>query len=91
MLGKLLVPGPRVRYPVRPHTFVFRSADLKGWSGSAKVLGKLPVSGRPTTLDDSKARTYCACNRCGWGLFGQFFSGLSFLFSFSLSLGEGPR
>ena len=34
------------------------------------VLGKLPVSGRPTTdLDKSRARAYCACSGCGWGLF----------------------
>ena len=61
-----------------------------GWSDSAKVLGKLPVPGRPTNLDYSRARAYCACSRCGWGLFGHFFSHLSFLFSFSLSLGDGP-
>ena len=54
------------------------------------VLGKLPVLGHPTSLDKSRARAYCACSRCGWGLFGQFFSRLSFLFSFSLSLGDGP-
>ena len=36
----------------------------------------------------SRARAYCACSRCGWGLFGRFFSHLSFLFSFSLSLGD---
>ena len=35
-------------------------------------------------------RAYCACSRCGWGLFGHFFPHLSFLFSFSLSLGDGP-
>ena len=34
------------------------------------VLGKLPVPGRPTYLDDSRARAYCACS--GWGLFGHF-------------------
>ena len=62
----------------------------KGWMGSAKMLGKLPVLGRLTTLDDSRARAYCACSRCGWGLFGHFFSRLSFLFSFSLFLGDGP-
>ena len=62
----------------------------QGWSGGAKVLGKLSVPGRPTSLDDSRARAYCACSRCGWGLFGHFFSHLSFLFSFSLSLGDGP-
>ena len=47
------------------------------------VLGKLPVLGRPTNLDKSRAR-------CGWGLFGHFFSRLSFLFCFSPSLGDGP-
>ena len=62
------------------------------------VLGKLPMPGRPTnfgyhsraSLDDSRARVYCACSRCGWGLFGHFSPRLSFLFSFSLSLGDGP-
>ena len=54
------------------------------------VLGKLAVPGRPTNLDKSRARVYCSCSRCGWGLFGHFFSRLSFLFSFSLSLGDGP-
>ena len=32
------------------------------------VLGKLPVPGRLTTLDYGRARAYCACSRCGWGL-----------------------
>ena len=57
----------------------------EGWSGGAKVLCKLSVPGRPTMLDHSRARAYCACNRCRWGMFGHFFSRLSFLFSFSLS------
>ena len=43
------------------------------------VLGKLPVPGGPTNLNCSMARAYCACSRCGWGLFGHFFSHLSFL------------
>ena len=47
------------------------------------MLGKLPVPERPTNLDNSRARAYCACSRCGWGLFGHFFSHLSLLFSFS--------
>ena len=70
-------------YPSYPHIW-------KGWAGGAKVLGKLPALGHPTNLDYSRARAYCACSRCGWGLFGHFFSHLSFLFSFSLSLGDGP-
>ena len=54
------------------------------------VLSKHSVPGRPTSLDNSRERAYCACSRCGWGLFGHFFSHLYFLFSFSLSLGDGP-
>ena len=38
----------------------------------------------PTNLDYSRARACCAGSRCGWGLFGHFFSHLSFLSSFSL-------
>ena len=53
------------------------------------VLGKLPVLGRPINLDYSRARAYCAYSRCGWGLFGHFFSHLSFLSSLPLSLGDG--
>ena len=54
------------------------------------LLGKLSVLGRPTDLDDSRARAYCACSRCGWGCLDIFLL-LSFLFSFSLSLGDGSR
>ena len=54
------------------------------------VLDKLAVPGRPTYLDKSMARAYCTCSRCGWGLFGHFYSPLSFLSSFSLSLEDGP-
>ena len=61
-----------------------------GGSGGGKALDKLPVPGRPTYLDYSRARAYCACKRCWWGLFGHFFSQLSFLFPFSLSLGDSP-
>ena len=62
----------------------------QGWLGGAMKLGKLPVLGRPANLDNSRARAYCPCSRCGWGLFGHFFSRLLFLSSFSLSLGDGP-
>ena len=44
------------------------------------VLDKLPVLGRPTTLEDSRARAYCACSRCGWGCLDIF----SIIFHFSL-------
>ena len=68
-----------------------------GWSGGAMVLGKLPVPGRPTKLDLSRTRAYCACSWCGWGLFGHFLLSsifslffLSLSLSLSLSLGDGP-
>ena len=57
------------------------------------MLGNLPVPGRPANFGTGRARAYCAClacSRCGCGLFGHFFSCLSFLFSFFLSLGDGP-
>ena len=53
---------------------------LWGWLGGAKVLGKLPVPGRPTDLDYSRARAYCACGRCGWGCLDIF--SLIYHFSF---------
>ena len=58
---------------------------LSGWSSGAKVLGKLSVLRRSTNLDTSRAKAYFTCDRCGKGLFGHFFSHLSFLSSFSLS------
>ena len=36
------------------------------------VLGKIPVPGRPTNLDCSRARAYCAYSRSGWGSYGHF-------------------
>ena len=50
------------------------------------VLGKLPVPGRPTIwITVGQGPTALAVG-AGWGLFGHFYSRLSFLFSFSLSL-----
>ena len=48
------------------------------------MLGKLPVLGRPTNLDESRARAYCACSRCGWGCLDSHF------FFLPLSAGDGP-
>ena len=44
------------------------------------VLGKLPVPGRPTNLDKNRARTYCACSRCGRGCLDIFLSLIISLF-----------
>ena len=62
-----------------------------GWSDGAKVLGKLPVSGRPTYLDYSRARAYCACKIGAGGGCLDIFS-LNYHFSFlSPSLWETAR
>ena len=54
------------------------------------VLGKLLAPGRPSPLDNSRARAYCAYSRCGWGCLDIFSLVFHFSFSFSLSLGDGP-
>ena len=54
------------------------------------VQGKLPVPGRPTNLDDSRARAYCACSRCGGGCLDIFTLNYPF-FLLSPSLWEAAR
>ena len=54
------------------------------------VLGKLPVPGRPTVWIIVGQGPIALAVGAGGGLFGHFYSLLSFLISFSLSLGDGP-
>ena len=61
-----------------------------GWSGGAKVLGKLSVLGHPTILIIVGQGPTAFAVGVGGGLFGHFYSHLSFLSSFSLSLGDRP-
>ena len=60
-----------------------------GWSGGAMVLGKLPVPGRPTTLITVGQGPTALAAGAGWVVW-TFFPRLSFLFSYFLSLGDGP-
>ena len=54
------------------------------------VLGTLPVPGRPTIwMIVGQGPTALAVGAAG-GLFGHFYSPLSFLSSFFLFLGDGP-
>ena len=53
------------------------------------VLDKLSVPWRLTYLDNSRSMTYCDGSRCGWGLFGRFYS-IIFLFFLPLS-GRRPE
>ena len=61
------------------------------WGSSLfKMLGKLPVPGRPSIwITVGQGPTALAVG-AGEGLFGHFYSHLSFLSSFSLSLADGP-
>ena len=63
---------------------------LGGGGVGAMVLGKLPVPGRPTIWIIVGQRPIALAIGAGGVLFGHFYSPLSFLFSFSLSLGDGP-
>ena len=47
------------------------------------VMGKLSVPVCPTNLDNGRERVYCPCSRCGWGMFGHFFSSPHFFFLLS--------
>ena len=60
-----------------------------GWSGGAKVLGKLPVLGRPTILITVGQGPITLAVGAGGGGLDIFTLNYSF-FSFSLSLGNGP-
>ena len=56
-----------------PYAYFHLFHPSLGWSDGAMVLGKLPVPGRPTDLDYSRARAYCACSRCRLGVAWTFF------------------
>ena len=62
---------------------------LRGWSGGAMVLGKLPVPGRPTFLITvGQGPITLAVGAGGGGL--DIFTLIYPFSSFSLSLGDGP-
>ena len=54
------------------------------------ALGKLLVPGRPTIWMIVGQGPIALAAGAGRGLFGYFYSPLSFLSSFSLFLGDGP-
>ena len=61
-----------------------------GWSGGAKVLINLQCRGVLLVWTIVGQGPTALALGAGGGLFGHFFSRLSFLLSFSLSLGDGP-
>ena len=67
--------------------FLFRAM---GWSGGAMVLGKLPVPGRPTIWITVGQGPTALVVGAGWGLFGHFYSHLSFSLLFLPLFGRRP-
>ena len=68
---------------------IFLDLPIKGWSGGAMVLGKLPVPGRPTILITvGQGSIALAVGSGGGGL--DIFTLIYPFFSFSLFLGDSP-
>ena len=63
---------------------------VRGRSGGAMVLGKLPEPGRPTIWMTVRQGPIALAVGAGGGFFGHLYSPLSFLSSLPLSLGDGP-
>ena len=92
--------GPEVlkeKYHYSFRFFPFKSRPLTkgsrhqgGWSGGAMVLGKLPVPGRPTLWIKVGQGPTALVVGAGGGCSDIFTLTYPFLFSFSLSLGDGP-
>ena len=57
----------------------------RGWSGGAKVLGKLPVPGRPTYLDEVGQGPIALAVGAGGGCLDIFLSSIICLFFLPLS------
>ena len=58
---------------MNPNSYCFHTESRRSPVDGVMVLGKFSVPGRPTSLENSRARDYCACSRCGRGLFEYFF------------------
>ena len=71
------------------YSYQFKIIHIWGWSGGAKVLGKLPVLGRPTILITVGQGPITLAVGAGGGGLDIFTLNYSF-FSFSLSFGDGP-
>ena len=66
------------------------SLPFWGWSGSAMVLGKLPVPGRPIIWITVGQEPTALVVGAGGGCLDIFTLIYPLLCSFSLSLGDGP-
>ena len=77
--------------PVKSHMHMFSMlVTYGGRSGGAMVLGKLPVPGRPTIWITVGQGPTALVVGAGGGCLDVFTLIYPFLYSFSLSLGDGP-
>ena len=94
MLGKLPVPGrPTILMTVgqgRTALAVGAGGGCSHWGGGAMVLGKLPAPGRPAIWITVGQGPTALVVGAGGGCLDVFTLIYPFLFSFSLSLGDGP-
>ena len=87
LLSKLdIIQNHALRIATRTY---YSTLECMGWSGGAMVLGELPVPGRPTIWMIVGQGPIVLAVGAGGGCL-DIFTLLSFLFSFSLSLGDGP-
>ena len=68
----------RPGWPIRPHQRLSNIFKLRGWSGGAMVLDKLPVPGRPIILITVGQGSIALAVGAGGGWFGHFYSHLSY-------------
>ena len=71
------------QFDLQLHLMIFRRSSRQIWGGRVVRWCWVNLQCRGVLLIwMSRARAYCASNGCGWGLFGHFYSRLSFLFFF---------
>ena len=66
-----------------------RCDHVKSIHGGGRVERRCWVNFSVPTKLKGRARAYCACSRCGWGLFGHFFLSSIFFTLLSPTLGDG--
>ena len=85
----LITVGPGFHGTVLDHLF---PCSCSGSFGSGVGAGRLPVPWRATSLNNRRARAFCACSNCGRGLFGYLFpSPVIYFLSLSLFLWATAR
>ena len=67
-MGDFTLTSQQVLFPLSVCTFPTDGQVCDGAGSSS--------AGASYNLDDSRARTYCACSRCGGGLFGILLSSI---------------